>query len=335
MALDAGAQRLVAAEGHLDRTPGDVGRDGDHALDRDLELPAEPAADGGRDDADLLARQVEHLRQLLARLERRLLGGADDDGTVLVDVRERCERLEVRVILALGREVALDHVRCRRERGIDVADDVRQRLADIAGGGLDELRCIPLQRVAHIEHARDDLVLDLDELRRRLGLLARVGEHEAEWIAGEADEVEAEDGLVGNCAAVRVQSRHVGRGDDAVDTRGHLGLARVERDDARVCMLGPDDLAVEHAFHRQVVREGKLPLHALVAVEQDRRGAHRAVLRLPLVIEFLVLEPLRRLRDRVEDRHEAGAAADVLLQALADLVLGRASGPRRAAPSST
>src|SRR3954453_5642785 len=94
---------------------------GHHALDRDLQLAAEAAADRRRDDADLLARQVEHLRQLLARLERRLLRRAHDHDAVLVDVRQRGERLEVRVILALRREVALDDVRRARERGLDVA----------------------------------------------------------------------------------------------------------------------------------------------------------------------------------------------------------------------
>ena len=188
--LTAGAQRLVAAERHLDRPARDVRRDGDHALDRDLELAAEAAADRRRDDADLLARQVEHLRQLLARLERRLLRRADDHDAVLVDVRERGERLEVGVVLALGREVALDDVRRGGDRRVDVADDVRQCLADVAGRRLDELRGIVLQRVARVEEAREDLVLDLDELRRLLCLLARVGEDEADRVAREADDVE-------------------------------------------------------------------------------------------------------------------------------------------------
>src|SRR3954453_20656929 len=92
---------------------------GHHALDRDFELAAEAAADRRRNDADLLAREIEHLRQLLARLERRLLRRAHDHDAVLVDVRERCERLEVRVVLPLCREVALDDVRRGGDRRID------------------------------------------------------------------------------------------------------------------------------------------------------------------------------------------------------------------------
>ena len=73
----------------------------------------------------------------------------------------------------------------------------------------------------------------------------------------------AEDGLVGNGAAVRVEARNVLLRDDAVNAGAPRRPCSCRREDAGVGVLRPDDLALEHSLHRHVVCVGELALHAL------------------------------------------------------------------------
>ena len=53
------------------------GGDREHRLHGDVELAAEAAAAGGRDDADVFERQAEHAGDLVAIHHRRLRAGVD------------------------------------------------------------------------------------------------------------------------------------------------------------------------------------------------------------------------------------------------------------------
>ncbi len=169
--LDRGLQALLAAEGDLDRPAGDVGGDRRHRLEGDLQLAAEPAAERRGDDPDLLARQVEHLHQLLAGLERRLGRRVHGDRAVGSHLGEAHQWLEIGMVLALGREVSLDDVRGVGEHGVDVADLVGELLADVARRGRHELRGIVGERRGRREQTGQLLVLDLDQRCRGLGVL--------------------------------------------------------------------------------------------------------------------------------------------------------------------
>src|SRR5450759_3737501 len=102
--LHGGAEALAATQYDLDRPAGDPRCDSRHSLEGDLELAPEAAADRRRDDPDLLAGQIEDLRQLLTSLEGGLGRRAHNDRAVLFDLGETRERLQVGVILTLSPE---------------------------------------------------------------------------------------------------------------------------------------------------------------------------------------------------------------------------------------
>ena len=177
-----------------------------------------------------------------------------------------------------------------------------------------------LHRRLGIEHARDRLVVDVDQLHRaqRGRLVDR--DHGRDALALVADDAVGERGLVLDERAV-LGLRHVGLRVDREHAR-HRGRRRgVDRDDPARRVRAAQDLAVEHPGQPHVVGVRRLAGDLLVRVGARQRLAHDAVLGRP------VLAHLHRLagrgHDRVDDPRVAGAAAQVAADRLAHLVLGR------------
>ena len=112
-----------------------------------------------------------------------------------------------------------------------------------------------------LDHRRQRLVLDLDQLQRVAGAVAVVRHDERDLLALEAHLVRGQHGL-----HVARQRRHPGElqalqvlaGDDGVHLRVLQGGGRVDRDDAGVRERAAQHRAVQHPGQRDVVDVGAL-----------------------------------------------------------------------------
>ena len=108
-----------------------------------------------------------------------------------------------------------------------------------------------LLRLERVEHDRQRLVLDLDQVARVLGDVAVLGDHGRDRLAVVAHLLDRDQVLDDRAGAERGERRRVlgdvGAGHDADDARQRLGLRGVDRDDARVRVRAADDRGVRHA----------------------------------------------------------------------------------------
>ena len=153
----------------------------------------------------------------------------------------------------------------------------------------------PSSRAANgVEHDRQLLVDDLDQVAGVLGDVAVLGDHSRDRLAVVAHLLDRDHVLHDRAGAERGQRRRVRgdvlAGDDADDARQRLGLRGVDRDDPRVRVRAADDRGMEHPGELDVVEVPALaaeearvldPVQAL-AEPAARHVARRAVSRATL-----------------------------------------------------
>ena len=109
--------------------------DGQHGLDRDVELAAEAAAAGRRNNAHAFGGQAEHAGDLVAVHHRRLGAGGDLDA-VADPLHPAGLGLDVGVLDERGFEAALRHMRRLQSRGVGIAgfnQAARQNIVRVGG----------------------------------------------------------------------------------------------------------------------------------------------------------------------------------------------------------
>ena len=103
-----GAEHLLAAHHHLDRTAGLLRQRQRHRLEVDEGLAAEAAADLGRDRADIGDVDAEQLGAVGADHELALARAPDRALAVGADADDAGMRLDIALVHRLGRVPALD-----------------------------------------------------------------------------------------------------------------------------------------------------------------------------------------------------------------------------------
>ena len=182
-------------------------------------LEAEAAADVGRHHADVVLRHVQHVRQLHAHAVRILRRGVERveivDRVVVADRDARLHRDRREPVVL---DAQLDHVLGLGEGRVGrvlVAEHQAER--DIAVRVVvPDLGRAVLGGVLEIDHRRQRLVLDLDQLGGVARLRQRLGDHERDPVADVTDPIGDQDRLPGAVALGRAEIlRHRMRGERA------------------------------------------------------------------------------------------------------------------------
>ena len=149
-------------------------------------LDAEAAADVGRDDPQLVLRDVEHevahqqphdVRKLAGRPQRVVAGRR----VVFGDRRARLHRV--------ADQPVVDQADPRDMRGLAEGRIGRRLVAElpvaaqVVGHVVEEKRRVGLDGVEHADHRRQHLVVDHHRLGAALRLLQRLGDHEGDRVA--------------------------------------------------------------------------------------------------------------------------------------------------------
>ena len=119
-----------------------------------------------------------------------------------------------------------------------------------------------LLRLERVEHDRQRLVLDLDQVASVLGDVAVFGDHGRDRLAVVAHLLDGDHVLDDRAGAEGGKRRrmlgHVGACDDADHSRQRLRLRRVDLRDARVRMRAAHDRGVRHVLELDVVEVAAL-----------------------------------------------------------------------------
>ena len=128
-----------------------------------------------------------------------------------------------------------------RERLVDLAEGERARVGDVRAELLVHERRAVLPRLERVEHDRQRLVLDLDQVARVLGDVAVLGDHRRDRLAVVAHLLDRDHVLDDRAGAERGQRRRalgdVGAGDDAI-TPGSASAFDVSMRTMRACACG-------------------------------------------------------------------------------------------------
>ena len=321
-------QFLVPVEGDPDRRLGRLGElDRDDRLDAKRGLGAEAAADVLGHDPNLCGIELEALRDLGSELGHRLGRGVYRE-FVAVEAGDRRMRLEAGVLLDAGPERPLEQQRvaCRPGAGdrparrLLLERECGGRPADIAGprrrrGGAfagvvplplalrEQDRRFGFARGVRPDHARQNLVVDLDRRQRRQRRLAIDRRDRGDRLADEVDH------------AVVVGDGH-GGGDAGNGARG----LEIDRDDPRASVRRAQDHAVELALVANIDGIDRFAGHLL-----PRFDARRA-------FGVAVVLAAAGVGDGAIDVVVGPAAAEVARKRAGDLLAGRGRGAARGPP---
>ena len=279
-------QVLRAVLDPFHRYPGDDRADhGADVAGIDGDLVAEAATDVGRDDLDLVLRQPGHdgvdgavgVGRLAGDPARQLPGHLVHVGHGAARLHRRRVRPGVEELRAGDDDVGpAEH----RVAGGGVA---RLPVEDVVVGlavdvGADDGR-VGVERLPGVDHRREELVVDGDQLEGVAGGVAVLGHHEGHLLALEADLVGGQHRL--HVARHRrhpgqVEGLQRGAGDHRLDLGVGLGGRRVDRHDAGVGVGAAQDGAVEHAGQGDVVEVAALaPQEAGVLLAQHPAESDR------------------------------------------------------------
>ena len=233
------------------------GRQRQDDLHRHILAAAESSTDGWIAHHDLLLRQAQRGRNLLAVLVRPLAGHVDHDAAQLVHRSDAGFRLQVGVLLrACAVGVLDDDVRLGESCiQFTAADVVFEQHVAVAIGV--NQRAIGLTCLQRIVHDRQVFPIDLDQAQGCGGLGFGLGHGHGDLIPDETHDIgithafrragAAQHRLIGHIQPVDIVG-HVGRSEHAHHTRRGLGLGGVDAPDARVRPLGEEHLHVQHAW---------------------------------------------------------------------------------------
>ena len=131
-----------------------------------------------------------------------------------------------------------------------------------------------LHRLDRIDDVRQDLVVDLDQLERRLRDRLARRRHRRDRMAV-VERLLARHGVAGHVAVGRagLDLREIVARHHRLDAGKLLGGRDVDRLDARMRMRAAQDLSDQHAGQVEVGAELGAPGHLVDAVVLDRRGA--------------------------------------------------------------
>jgi hypothetical protein len=263
VAGERGGHEVFGAVLHpFHRPTGDDGADDRADVARiDADLVAEAAADVRRDDPDLVLGDAGDKRVEGAVCVRRLGGLVQRELAVdRVVVGDRAAGLHRRRVRArIHHVLGGDHVRAREDRlgrlpvaGLPVEDVVVGPALDLVA----HQRRVRVERPAGLDHRRQHLVVDVDQLERVARGVPVVGDDKGDLLALEAHLVGGEHRL-----HVRGQRRRPGEverlevlaGDDRVHLRVRERLGGVDRHQAGVRHRRAQDRAVQHAGQHDVV----------------------------------------------------------------------------------
>ena len=310
-------------------------RERERLLGVDVELRAEPAADVGRDDAELRlrdpddhreqrdARDVRHLRRRPQReLARR--------GNRLDDHAARLDRVRDQPLLAVA--LADGHVGLG-EQPVDVARGEVPRVAAVGAELLVHERRALLERGLGVDHGRQRLVVDLDELGRVLAPRRGSSRRRPRPRRRRTAPCRSASGRWVGASCPRSGATRTG--SDACHSSVELGAGEGARR-RRACASAPPTSTCGCARARTGC--GRRPSRPCPAGSCRRRTwPGRSGARVLLALDRRADDPadldgsrssrphpLGGLLHRPDDVVVAGAAADVALERVADLLLGRA-----------
>ncbi len=260
MTLVVAERRLFTAPDDLDRSPDVIGRQRKNDLYRHILAPTECPARVGVNDAHLVFRQVEAVRDLAPIVVRPLPRSLHDDIPIVVNPCEASVRLKVHVFLRahLIRRVD-DHVGCREPR-LNIAlchAKSRHRVAALLRV---QHRSIGGQSTINSIHNRQIVVHHADQFPGAGGNLLAFRDHERNALADVAHDLLTQHGLVVFADAVDVV-RHIFRSQNRSHARECARSGGVDLYNAGVRTSGEQDLHVQHARYRQVTGEICCPTH--------------------------------------------------------------------------
>ena len=281
------------------------GERGDRLGD-DVDLAAEPAADGAADEVQPGRVDLQDDRRVVEREVERLRVGVDRDPPVGLGLGDAAGGLGRRVLDRRVLVGALDDVigaRARR-RDVAVADPpaVMALVDEVVRAPVRDDRRVGLERLLDVEHRRQLLEIELDARDRlergRLGL----GDHRRDRLAAVADPLGGEHLLLVRLDADQAQDRvdvlrDVRRGQRADEARHLLGLREVDPLDPRVHERVADHLQMQHPGVADVVDVLGRPGHVAHAVAPRdpaaddmerllRQGAHAAASAIASMIDW-------------------------------------------------
>ena len=240
-------------------------------LDRDVLARPECTADAGEDQADLVLRESQARRDLIAIDVQPLRRDVQRDAAVAVGDREAALRTERGLVLHRDLVLALDDDLGGRSR---IPVDDAYFFDDVAAPM--QLRCVAAEGRDRIGDQRQGLVVDPDGPYRRACLLRVLGRDDGDGLADEADDVLGQRGLVGVLEPEEQAAGHVGVRQDGGDARHRLRGRDVDGHDARVRMRRSKGLAVQHPLGVKVAGVGELTRDFRHAIWPLRRLADDA-----------------------------------------------------------
>ena len=270
-AVVTGHDRLGARLGELDRLAQAAGHDECHQLlGGELQLAAEAAADVRGNHPDLGLGDAGHQRQEDPYEVRHLRRGPHGD-LLASGVDHRGARLHEGGDQSLLTELSLN------DDAVDAGS--RDRLfyvtAGASGGRVEDPGCAVVgaevgvrevgsvgDRGLHVEHRREHVVLDVNQVGCIARLADRPGHDDDDGLAGERDVVDRDRGVTGRLHVRRDRPRarqaalfgvQVGAGQDRHHIGGGLGRGRVDRGDPGMCVGAAHERQVQHAGQRDVV----------------------------------------------------------------------------------
>ncbi len=288
---------LVPGVDDLDRLAGALGQQAGVDLHREVLAAAERPADTRQGEPDLLLRQPEHRRDLLAVHVQPLGGDVEVDAAVLGRHREPGLRAEEGLVLHADLVGAADHDVRQGPHLVGHAEAGDQVLlvADVAVG----VRLV-LVRLVHVavrlrvealllgDDRGEHLVLDLDLLHRAPGGLRVVGRDQRDRLAVVPDPVDGQGRLVGDLQAVVLGAGDVLVGEHRVHAGHGERLGDVHGEDVRPGVRRAQRHAPEHVLVPHVGGVRELAAHLQRAVRAQRRAADAVLAGLPDVLEVLL-----------------------------------------------
>ena len=241
---------------HLGGGPGD-----DRLLGIMVDLGAEAAADVRRHDPELMFRQMQHEGAHQQADDMRVLAGGIErvvarTAVVFADRRARLHRV--------GDQAVVDQVELGDQLGFGEGGVDRGLVADlplVAGVGrrlVEQLGGSRLHRIGRFDRRRQHAVVDLDQLGRVLGLVARLGDDDRDRVADMAHLAPGQHRvrrldhglamLVGDQPAAGQAAdpggRQIGAGEDRDDAGCRQRLRRVDGAQGRVGVRAPEQIGV-------------------------------------------------------------------------------------------
>ena len=275
-----GEELLAPREDELDGAARRARERGHVALEVEVALGAEAAAEQRDDDADVRLGDLERVGDAAAGGVRHL-GRRPHRHLVALPLRDDRARLDRDAVDGIGHVAALDDDVGARERRLDVAlhdRRVAERVAVAAERlvalvalpvGVDEGRVVRERRL-EVGHDRERLVVDLDQRGCLLGDLGGRRRDARDDVALEAHGVLREEPAVLDHAPVE-HVRHVLVGHDGEHAGERPRLRDVDPRDSRVRVIGVAELRHELPREHEVGRVAARAGHLLLAVRADER----------------------------------------------------------------